>query len=156
MLQDADALIQKAGNKYLHGNSIGMESSEHIGYPRWWIYPYISRYYISDENPSEIKAIGMIFIDPDQSPTHPIILIGCFQSLGDPAVDNKYSYRYLSDSWFKLIAERELGVEYQVEGLNNAKCGVVKGFDINEIPDLETLNEKIVKPLLAMNCQDVQ
>jgi hypothetical protein len=52
MLQDADALIQKAGYRCLHGNSIGTESSKHIGYPRWWVYPYISRYYISDENPS--------------------------------------------------------------------------------------------------------
>jgi hypothetical protein len=151
MLQDADAFMEMAGYQCLHGNTIGTASSKHISSPRWWVYPYVTRYYTNEEKPAEIKAIGVLLIDPNQSAAVPVILIGTFKSTGNPRIDSKYHYTYLSDAWFKTNEERQYNIEYKVEALDYAESGTVKGFAIDEVGDIETLNEKLIQPLLAMD-----
>lgn len=151
LLQDADAFMEKAGYKCLHSNYIGTESSKHIASPRYWVYPYVCRYYTSAAEPAIIKAIGVILLNPDRSATLPVILIGTFISTGNPSKDSKFHYYYLSNAWFRISAEREFNHAYQVAGLDYLETGVIKAFPIDAVSDNETLKEKILQPLLAMD-----
>ena len=79
LLLDASSILEKSGYQCLHGNTLGTEQSKNINNPKWWITPYISRYFTAQENPDEMKVIGIFFVDRDYVPIEPIIIISCFK-----------------------------------------------------------------------------
>ena len=98
LLQDASSILEKSGYRCLHGNSIGTELSRDINNPQWWIIPYASRYFVTQENPDEIKVIGVFFVDRDYVPIEPIILIGCLKMQKEENEEAlPYNYWYLKD-----------------------------------------------------------
>lgn len=152
LLQDASSILEKSGYRCLHGNSIGTELSRDINNPQWWIIPYASRYFVTQENPDEIKVIGVFFVDRDYVPIEPIILIGCLKMQKEENEEAlPYNYWYLRDLWFTMIKERKLKVDLDFEGKWNMISGKIRGVPLIEVNNQETLKEYVIDPFIAMS-----
>jgi len=152
LLQDASSILEKSGYRYLHGNSIGTELSRDINNPQWWIIPYASRYFVTQENPDEIKVIGVFFVDRDYVPIEPIILIGCLKMQKEENEEAlPYNYWYLRDLWFTMIKERKLKVDLDFEGKWNVISGKIRAVPLIEVNNQETLKESVIDPFIAMS-----
>jgi hypothetical protein len=152
LLQDASSILEKSGYRCLHGNSIGTELSRDINNPQWWIIPYASRYFVTQENPDEIKVIGVFFVDRDYVPIEPIILIGCLKMQKEENEEAlPYNYWYLRDLWFTMIKERKLKVDLDFEGKWNVISGKIRAVPLIEVNNQETLKESVIDPFIAMS-----
>lgn len=152
LLQDASSILEKSGYRCLHGNSIGTELSRDINNPQWWILPYASRYFVTQENPDEIKVIGVFFVDRDYVPIEPIILIGCLKMQKEENEEAlPYNYWYLRDLWFTMIKERKLKVDLDFEGKWNVISGKIRAVPLIEVNNQETLKESVIDPFIAMS-----
>ena len=152
LLQDASSILEKSGYRCLHGNSIGTELSRDINNPQWWIIPYASRYFVTQENPDEIKVIGVFFVDRDYVPIEPIILIGCLKMQKEEDEEAlPYNYWYLKDLWFTMIKERRLKVDLDFEGKWNVISGKIRAVPLIEVNNQETLKESVIDPFIAMS-----
>jgi len=153
LLQDASSMLEKSGYPCLHGNSIGTEVSRDINNPQWWIIPYASRYFATQENPYEIKVIGVFFVDRDYTPIEPIILIGCLKMQKEENEEAlSYNYWYLKDLWFTMIKERKLKVDLDFEGKWNVISGKIRAVPLIEVNNQETLKECVIDPFIIMSC----
>lgn len=152
LLQDASSILEKSGYRCLHGNSIGTELSRDINNPQWWIIPYASRYFVTQENPDEIRVIGVFFVDRDYVPIEPIILIGCLKMQKEENEEAlPYNYWYLKDLWFTMIKERKLKVDLDFEGKWNVISGKIRAVPLIEVNNQETLKESVIDPFIAMS-----
>jgi hypothetical protein len=152
LLQDTSSILEKSGYRCLHGNSIGTELSRDINNPQWWIIPYASRYFVTQENPDEIKVIGVFFVDRDYVPIEPIILIGCLKMQKEENEEAlPYNYWYLRDLWFTMIKERKLKVDLDFEGKWNVISGKIRAVPLIEVNNQETLKESVIDPFIAMS-----
>ena len=152
LLQDASSILEKSGYRCLHGNSIGTELSRDINNPQWWIIPYASRYFVTQENPDEIKVIGVFFVDRDYVPIEPIILIGCLKMQKEENEEAlPYNYWYLRDLWFTMIKERKLKVDLDFEGKWNVISGKIRAVPLIEVNNQETLKKSVIDPFIAMS-----
>jgi hypothetical protein len=153
LLLDASSILEKSGYQCLHGNTLGTEQSKNINNPKWWITPYISRYFAAQENPDEMKVIGIFFVDRDYVPIGPIILISCFKMQRKESEEEyAYNYWYLKEIWFSLIKERQLGVDLDFGKYRNIASGKVRGVPLVEVNNQETLKKYVVEPLISMSC----
>ena len=152
LLQDTGSILEKSGYRCLHGNSIGTELSRDINNPQWWIIPYASRYFATQENPDEIKVIGVVFVDRDYTPIEPVILIACLKMQkreNEEALS--YNYWYLRDLWFTMIKERKLKIDLDFEGKWNIISGKIRAVPLIEVNNQETLKESVIDPFIAMS-----
>ena len=155
LLQDADGMLEKLGYRCWHSNpnTIGTERSYQLNAPEWWITPYACRYFATAENPSEIKAIGVFFVDTEVTPIEPVILAGCFRmKKNDQGEILDYDYWYLKESWFHLVPEQELRCDLEVPGHWNFSAGKVRAVPLADVHDQQTLQQNVVEPLIAMSC----
>ena len=153
LLQDVSSILEKAGYRCLHGNSIGTELSRDINNPQWWIISYASRYFHAQENPDEIKAVGVFFTDKNYTPIEPIILIGCLKmQKRENEEASSYNYWYLKEFWFTKIKERKLKVDLDFEGKWNVISGKIRAVPLIEVNNQETLKEHVIDPFIAMSC----
>lgn len=153
LLQDAGSILEKSGYRCLHGNSIGTEHSRDINNPQWWIIPYASRYFQTQENPDEIKVIGVFFADKNSIPIEPVILIGSFRmQKGENEETLSSYYWYLKEFWFTKIKERKLKIDLDFEGKWNVISGKIRAVPLIEVNNQETLKEHVIDPFIAMSC----
>jgi len=153
LLQDAGSILEKSGYRCLNGNSIGTEFSRDINSPQWWIIPYASRCFQTQENPDENKVIGVFFADINRNPIEPVILIGCFRMQKRENEETlPYEYWYLKEFWFNKIKERKLKVDLDFEGKWNVISGKIRAVPLIEVNNQETLKEYVIDPFIAMSC----
>jgi len=153
LLQDASSIVEKSGYRCLHGNTIGTEQSKNINNPKWWITPYVSRYFATQEKPDEIKVLGIFFVDRDYNPIQPIILIGCFKMQkreNEEALS--YNYWYLKEMWFSVVKEKKLKVDLDFEGKWNIISGKIRAVPLIEVNNQETLKEYVIDPFIDISC----
>jgi hypothetical protein len=151
LLQDATSIIEKSGYQCLHGNTIGTEQSKDINRPQWWITPYVSRYFSTQENPEEMKAIGVFYVDRSYEPIDPIIAIGCFKMKKDE--DGKvltFSYWYLKEAIGFMEQEGKPDVDFEFQGRWNLLSGRVRTIPLDDVKDQETLKKNVIDPFIAM------
>ncbi len=150
LLQDAEAIMEKAGYRCLHGNYTGTEQSKNINNPTWWITPYASRYYSSDDNPFVVKAIGVFFVDIQYNPIDPIIIYGSFNMKKNENDERLYiEYLYLKHGWFPRDVS-DLESEYDLNENYNYHSGKIGAIPLEKVTNQETLEELIIKRLLAL------
>jgi hypothetical protein len=152
MLQDLDALMEQHGYRCFHGSAFGSEQSRQINYPKHWLIPFMSRYYANEETPMEFKGVSIFYLDATQTPIVPIIVYGCFLSEGSEVSERKYWYAMLKDAWFKHVDQRVFDEEIQVTGLDGIQNAIIRALLLEEIQDIESLEAKIVGPLLSIGC----
>ncbi len=153
LLQDASSILEKSGYRCLHGNTIGTEQSKDINNPMWWITPYVSRYFATQENPEEMKAIGVFFVDRDYNPIEPAVLIGCFKmKMNENGEVLPYNYWYLREAWFTLAHERKHKVDLEFEGKWNFFSGKVRAVPLDEIKNQQMLKNIVIDSFLSLSC----
>lgn len=154
LLLDASSMLEKSGYRCLHGNTVGTEQSKDINNPIWWITPYASRYFTTQENQDEIKAIGVFFVNNDYTPIEPIVLIGCFKmKKNENGEVLPYSYWYLKEAWFSLVhEERKLGVDLNFEGKWNFSSGRIKAIPLDDVNDQDTLKKNVIDSFIDISC----
>ena len=153
LLLDAGSILEKAGYPCLHTNTLGTEQSKNINNPSWWITPYASRYFETQENPAEIKAIGVFFVDKAYTPIEPLVLAGCFKMKKNEKDEVlPLGYWYLKEAWFSLISDRKLREDLELEGNWNFSSAKIRAVPLDDIRDQETLEKTIIAPLIAMSC----
>ena len=152
MLMDVEGYMEKAGYNCLHGNYIGTEQSKHINAPSSWYPPYLSRFMSNLEEPATIKAFGVYFHDEDKNIIDPVVLIGFFNMKtndnGEPLL---YNYWFLKHAWFSLISDKKYGEIIEFGEKGNFSSGKLIAYSLDDIQDQESLKEKIVEPLIALN-----
>lgn len=155
LLQDAGSMLEKGGYRCWHSNpnTIGTERSYHINAPEWWITPYACRYFATEENPSEIRAVGVFFADTDVAPIDPVILAGCFRmKKNDQGEILDYDYWYLKEAWFHLVSSQKTRENLDVPKQWNFTRGKVRAVPLEDVHDQETLEQEVIEPLIAMSC----
>lgn len=152
LLQDAESMLERSGYHCLHGNTLGTEQSKNINNPSWWITPFGSRYFTTQENPAEIMAFGVFFVDKNHIPIKPLVLAGCFKmKKNDHDEVLQYGYWYLKEAWFSLVPERKMGEVLDFEGKWNFIDGKIRAIPLDDVNNQETLEKNIISPLLAMS-----
>ena len=153
LLLDASGILEKYGYRCLHGNTAGTEQSKDINNPQWWIPPYVSRYFATQENPEEIKAVGVVFVNKDYAPIEPLIIIGCFKmKKGENDEVLPYYYWYLKEAWFSLGHEKKLQVDLDLEGKWNWVAGKIRAVLLDDVNNQEQLKKNVIDSFVAMSC----
>jgi len=153
LLLDASGILEKYGYRCLHGNTAGTEQSKDINNPQWWITPYVSRYFATQENPDEIKAVGVFFVNRGCAPIEPLIIIGCFKmKKGENGEALPYYYWYLKEAWFSLVHKIKLKIDLEFEGRYNFISGKIKAVPLDDVKDQKTLKETVIDSFIAMSC----
>lgn len=153
LLQDAESMLERYGYHCLHGNTLGTEQSKNINNPSWWITPFGSRYFATQENPAEIKALGVFFVDKKHNPIEPLVLAGCFKMKKTEQDEVlQYGYWYLKEAWFSLVPDRKMREDLDFEGKWNFIAGKIRVVPLDDVNDQETLEKNVIAPLLAMSC----
>ncbi len=154
LLQDAGGILENSGYRCIHGNSIGTEHSRDINNPQWWTIPYATRYFQTQGNPNELKVIGVFFVDINQIPIEPVILIGCFK-MREREIEGailSYEVWYLKEFWFTKIKERKMKVDLDFEGKKSVILGKIRAVPLIEVNNQKTLKEHVIDPFIAMSC----
>ncbi len=155
LLQDADSMLEKVGYHCTHSNrnTIGTERSYHISYPEWWITPYACRFYATQENPDEYKAIGVFFADTDCIPIQPIVLIGCFKMKKNEQDDIlPFYYWHFKEAWFHLVSTQRIEEDLDVPEKWTFSGGKVRAVLLENVDNQEKLEKRVIEPLIAMSC----
>ncbi len=153
LLQDADGPMSKAGYRRINTNTVGTEHSKDINSPAWWMAQYVSRYYRPDENPLDLKGLGIVFVDLDNKAVDPVVVLGCFRMKQD--AEGKpvgYGYWYLRSGWFSMVPAREMRKVMPIPGKWGFDKGVIQAVPLDGIRDLTSLQSQAIDPLLAMYC----
>jgi hypothetical protein len=151
LLQDASSLIEKSGYQCLHGNTIGTEQSKDINRPQWWVTPYVSRYFSTQENPEEMKSIGIFYVNKSYEPIDPIIAIGCFKMKKDENdMVLTYNYWYLKEALALIGKELKPNVDFEFDNKWNVLSGKVRTFSLDDVKDQETLKNNVINPFIDM------
>jgi hypothetical protein len=152
LLLDASSNIEKQGFQVLHGNTLGTEQSKDINSPKWWITPYGARYFAIKEYPEIIKGLAVVFVDIDQSPIEPIIIIGSFKMKKDEEDEVlPFYYYYLRRAWFDLGQNRKLNVDLEIEGKWNYHEGSIRSVLLEKVKDQKSLQAEIIEPFLRLS-----
>lgn len=154
LLQDAGGMLEKLGYHCWHSNpnTIATERSYQINAPEGWITPYACRYFATSENPSEIKAVGVFFVNTEITPIEPVILLGCFRMKeNDQGEILDYDYWYLKEAWFHLVDEQKLECDLDFSAHWNFSAGKVRGVPLAKIYDQQTLQQNVIEPLITMS-----
>lgn len=153
LLEDAGAMLEASGYRCLHQTTVGTEQSKQMAYPGWWITPFAARYFVVDENPTEVKAVGVFFVDKGYTPIEPIIAAACFRMKTNEAGDVlPYWHSYLKEAWFTALPERKLGEVLEFLGKWNFEGGKIRAVPLEDVKDQETLKKSVVDPLIDMSC----
>ncbi len=153
LLQDADSLMANAGYRCIHGNTVGTEQSKDINSPEWWLAPYVSRYYRSEDNPLDLKGLGIVFVDLNFKGVDPVVVLGCFRMKQDAEGEPVgYRYWYLRSAWLFMVPTREMGKVMAISEKWGFDKGVVQAVPLDGIHDLASLQSRAIDPLLAMSC----
>ncbi len=149
---DADDLMTRNGYRVLKGSALESETSRSLNHPRWWLMFSGVRYYIPEENPEVARAIGVYFYDSRHEPIEPIVVLGTFareEMDGDEGEINPFGV--LGDAWNKANPDQGLDKDHQVGEVRNIRQGKVRGMLLEDVPDFETLESKVINPLLGMH-----
>lgn len=153
LLLDADGPMSKAGYRCIHTNTVGTEHSKDINSPTWWVAQYVSRYYRSDDNPLDLKGLGIVFVNLDNKAVDPVVVLGCFRmkqdSEGNPV---GHGYWYLRSGWFSMAPTREKGKVVPIPGKWGFERGVLQAVPLDGIRDLASLQSQAIDPLVGMSC----
>jgi len=153
LLEDASSILEKSGYRCVHGNTVGTEQSKNINTPSWWITPYASRYFATQENPAEIKALGVFFVDKNYTPIEPLVLIGCFRMKKNEKDEfSQVYYSALKEAWFSLVPKRKMRTDLNFKGKSNFDSGKIRAVPLDDINDQKTLEKNVIVPLLDISC----
>jgi hypothetical protein len=151
MLQDADNLMEMEGYSIIGGNSINASISRSILYPTYWLYPYVSRFYMIEEVPLELKALSVNFIDHNRKPVSPIVLVGLFQYLAKDDGTANYHWETLQEAWFINIEDQVMEKNHNTAGgLEDVVKGIIRATNIELIQNPKDLEDYVINPLLSM------
>jgi len=152
LLKDARMLMEESGYRCLQTtHAIATHQSKDIKSPERWLTPFAALYFESEDDATQIKGLGVHFVDADFRPTRPLIITGCFKMQTDE--DDKtlpYFYWCLSDAWFNG-SSREVGKELKIEGRRNYTRAKIRSVPLEEVTDVDHLREKVVEPLAQMS-----
>ncbi|MCD4708428.1 MAG: hypothetical protein K8S62_11915 [Candidatus Sabulitectum sp.] len=156
LLVDAEALMKERGFENIgSGNSISTEQSKVKTNVHLWVTPYAVMYFAEEESAtSPIYGLGVFFMGPAdmKKPIEPLVIFGCLNLKIDEEGSRKRPLPwYLKEAWFSMTENREIGKLHKVSEKFEIKNGVIQALHIEDISDFDSLQSKIIEPLLEMS-----
>ena len=153
LLKDARMLMEESGHRCLQTTAaIATQQSKSIESPERWLTPYAGLYFESEDDATQVRGLGVHFVDADFKPIQPLIITACFKLQTDEDGEALPFNRpgYLSEAWFNG-SSRMVDEELVVEVKHNFTRGKVRSVHLEEVADLDHLRTKIIEPLVQMS-----
>lgn len=151
LLLDADDLMNRNGHRSLKGSGIESPYSKSLSYPRWWLTFSAVRYYVSEDDPRDARALGVFFFNSRLEPIEPIAVCGLLRGKDDDAEPEINPAWVLWDAWTKNVSDQTLGEDHEFEDVKGVAKGRLRAIPLEELKDVEALEEKLIQPLLELS-----
>lgn len=150
LLLDADDLMTRNGHHASRGMGIESPYSKSLTYPRWWLTFSAVRYYISEDEPRDARGVGVFFFNSRLDPIEPIIVFGLLRGKDDDTEPEINPSWVLWDAWSKSVNDQTLGVVHEFHNVKGVTKGRLKAILLEEVTDVESLEQKVIQPMLEM------
>ena len=150
LLLDADELMSRSGYSSLKGTGVECGSSRMLSSPRWWLMQQATRYYVSPQDPSVAKAIGVVYLDGNLRAIEPQLVLATMKGKSHESESEVDPSWVLWDAW-KSLADVSPNVLHSFGEVKAISTGKILCLPLDSVTGAQALEELAIKPLIEMN-----